>query len=147
MTWVTDHLFVAGGEFVVEDWRAFREQTGVSAIITLSTDKPGLFVDPLPWAWLWLPVADESAYTLDQLQLGVRFIDSALAMGRKALLHGPQGMHRTRPLVAAHWLASGKSLQRVLREVEQRPWLPPFRGNVELLEKFLQVSQGAGEPE
>jgi hypothetical protein len=136
MTWVTDHVFVAGGEFVVDDWPTFQAQTGLSAVITISADKPGLFVDPPPWAWLWLPIADESAYTLDQLQLGVAFIDRALQANRKVLLHGPQGMHRARPLVAAHRLASGKSLQRVLREIEQRPWLPPYKGDVALLEVF-----------
>lgn len=137
MTWVTDDIFVAGGEFVVENWADFREQSGVSAIVTVTAEKPGIFVEPLPWAWLWLPVAEENAYTLDALSLGVQFIEAALAAQRKVLLHGPKGLHRTRPLVAAHLLASGKSLSRVLREIEQKPWLPPFKGDVELLKQFV----------
>jgi hypothetical protein len=137
MTWATDHLFVAGGDFVAEHWREVQAQTGVSAIVAVAVDRPGDFVDPRPWALLWLPVAEESAYTLDQLQLGAQFIDSVIAANRKALLHGPQAMHRVRPLVAAHLLARGKSLQRVLREMEQRPWLPPYKGDAALLEKFL----------
>jgi protein-tyrosine phosphatase len=144
MTWVTDDIFVAGGEFVVEEWAAFRAQSGVSAIVTVTAEKPGIFVEPLPWAWLWLPVAEEGAYTLDALTLGVRFIEAALAAGRTVLLHGPKGLHRTRPLVAAHLLANGKSLSRVLREIEQKPWLPPYRGEIELLKQFMQVSGGAG---
>ncbi|MGQ0602233.1 MAG: hypothetical protein ACT4QE_11150, partial [Anaerolineales bacterium] len=127
-------------EFVVENWADFREQSGVSAIVTVTAEKPGIFVEPLPWAWLWLPVAEEAAYTVDALSLGVQFIEAALAVHRKVLLHGPKGLHRTRPLVAAHLLARGKSLNRVLREIEQKPWLPPFRGDVELLKQFMQVS-------
>ncbi|MGH2523345.1 MAG: dual specificity protein phosphatase family protein [Anaerolineales bacterium] len=141
MTWATDHIFVAGGDFVVENWREFQHQAGVSAIITASAEKPGEFVDPLPWAALWLPVDEEDQYTLDQLRLGVQFIEIALAAGRKVLLHAPKGVHRTRPLVAAHLIRRGKSLARVLREMEQRPWLPPYKGAVALLEELAQIDE------
>jgi len=136
MTWATDQLFVAGGDFVTENWCEFQSQAGVSAVVTVSTEKPGVFVDPLPWAVLWLPVDDEGAYTLDQLGLGVQFIAAALAARRKVLLHAPRGVHRTRPLVAAHLVASGRSVARVVREMEQKPWLPPYKGDVGLLEKL-----------
>ncbi len=136
MTWVTDQIFVAGGEFVLEGWVDFQHQTGVTAIITVAAEKPGLFGPPTPWAWLWLPVAEEAAYTLAYLRLGVNFITAALDANQPLLLHGPHGMHRTRPLVAAHLLATGKSLARVRREIEQRPWLPPYKGDPALLEAF-----------
>jgi hypothetical protein len=139
MTWATDHIFVAGGDFVVENWPAFQHQAGVSAIITASVEGPGKFVEPLPWAALWLPVEEEAQYTLDQLRLGTQFIAIALAAGRKVLLHAPKGVHRTRPLVAAHLVIGGKSIARVLREMEQPPWLPPYKGDVALLEELGQV--------
>ena len=137
MTWATDHLFVAGGDFVTEHWREFQAQAGVSAIITVSAEKPGAFIDPLPWALLWLPVEDEATYTLEQLNLGVAFIEAALAAGRTVLLHAAKGVHRTRPLVAAHLVARGKSIARVVREMEQKPWLPPYKGDVSLLEQLV----------
>ncbi len=133
-----DGVYAAGGDFVLERWREFQAQTGASAVVSVVDEAPGVFTDPLPWAWLWLPVADEAAYTLDHLTLGVDFISRALAARRVVLLHGPRGLHRTRPLVAAQMLAGGKSLARVLREVEQRPWLPPYKGDPGLLTAFLQ---------
>jgi hypothetical protein len=139
MTWATDDLFVAGGDFVVDSWREFQQQAGVTAVITIAREKPGEFTDPAPWAALWLPVEDERAYTLEHLQLGVVFIESALAAGRKVLLHAPRGVHRTRPLVAAHLIAQGKSVARVIRELEQKPWLPPYRGDPELLKQFAST--------
>lgn len=140
MTWATDQLFVAGGDFVVEAWREFQSQSGVSAVISVSTEKPGEFADPQPWALLWLPVGEESEYTLDHLRLGVQFIECALAADRKVLLHSPKGVHRTRPLVAAHLIARGKSVARAVREMEQKPWLPPYQGDVQLLEAFRASS-------
>jgi hypothetical protein len=138
MTWVTDHIFVAGGEFATEQWATLHGQTGITAIITVSVDKPGVFENPAPWAVLWLPLDDEKSYTFSHLQLGARFIADALADKRQILLHGPKGLHRARPLVAAHLLMSGKSLARVQREIEQRPWLPPYKGDLTLLEKFAE---------
>ena len=143
MTWVTDSIFVAGGDFVREYRTDFQSQTGVTALVTVSVEGPAAFVNPLPWAALWLPVEDEAAYSLDQLALGVSFIQAALAAGRKVLLHGPKGVHRTRPLVAGHLLAGGRSLARALREVEEKPWLPPYKGNASILEEL--AARYAGE--
>lgn len=138
MTWVTDSIFVAGGDFVREYWSDFQAQSGVSAVITVTSEGPLAYRDPLPWAALWLPVDDEAGYSLDQLALGVSFIESALAAGHKLLLHGPKGVHRTRPLVAGHLIASGKSLARAIREVEDKPWLPPYKGRLEVLEALME---------
>lgn len=138
MPWVNDWIFVAGGDMVMEQWREFRLQLGLSAVITIGADAPGLFVEPPPWAWLWLPLADETAYTLDHLRLGVDFLRRAAQARRKALLHGGRGMHRARPLVGAYLLAEGQPLPGVLRALEQRPWLPPYKGDVALLETWSQ---------
>jgi len=136
MTWVTDHIFVAGGQLVVEDWAAVQAQTEVTAVVTLALEQPGIFTHPTPWAWLWLTVDDEPSYTLEHLKLGVHFVQAAQAAGRRVLLHAPKGVHRTRPLVGACMLAHGKSFARVIRELEQRPWLPPYKGDAELLRNF-----------
>src|ERR1700682_1226162 len=92
MTWVTDSIFVAGGDFVREFWADFQNQAGVSAVVTVSAEGPVAYLNPLPWAALWLPVDDEAVYSLDQLALGVSFIEAALMAGRKVLLHGPKGV-------------------------------------------------------
>lgn len=142
MTWVTDSIFVAGGDFVREYWTDFQAQSGVSAVITVSPQGPVAYLDPLPWAALWLPVDDEAGYSLEQLALAVSFIQEALAAGHKVLLHGPKGVHRTRPLVAGHLLATGKSLARAVREVEGKPWLPPYKGDLAVLEQLASRLAG-----
>jgi len=138
MPWVADHLFAAGGEFVSESWPEFQSQTGVTAVITVAPDKPGSFGLPRPWAWLWLPVEAEDQYTLDQLKLGAHFIGAALSAGQAVLLHGALGVHRTRPLVAAYLIVSGKSVARVVREMEAKPWQPPYQGDLALLERLVE---------
>jgi len=146
MTWVTDSIFAAGGDYVRASWSDFQAQAGVSAVITVSGDGPLAYRDPLPWAALWLPVDDEALYRLDQLALGVRFIQEALAGGRKVLLHGPKGVHRTRPLLAGLLLAEGKSLPPVLRTLEEKPWLPPYQGDLAVLEQLAARLASGGAP-
>ena len=145
MTWVTDSIFVAGGDFVREYWTDFQSQAQVTAVVTVSAEGPVAYLNPLPWAALWLPVDDEAGYTLEQLELGVDFIQTALAGGRKVLLHGPKGVHRTRPLVAGHLLAEGKSLARAVRSVEEKPWLPPYKGDLGMLEQLAARLSGAAD--
>jgi len=142
MTWATDSIFVAGGDFVDDFWPDFQAQSGVSAVVTVAPDAPRAYGEPRPYAALWLPVADEAGYTLDQLLLGADFIAAAIGARRKVLLHGALGVHRTRPLVAAHLLQQGKSLKRVLRELEEKPWLPPYQGNQEVLEALAARLSG-----
>ena len=127
-------------------WSDFQAQSGVSAVITVAAEGPAAYLNPLPWAALWLPVDDEAHYRLDQLALGVRFIQEALAGGRKVLLHGPKGVHRTRPLLAGHLLAEGKSLARTVRTVEEKPWLPPYKGDLALLEQLAAWLAAGGRP-
>jgi hypothetical protein len=52
MTWATDSILVAGGEYVHTSWSDFQAQAGVSAIITVSAEGPLAYRDPLPWAVL-----------------------------------------------------------------------------------------------
>lgn len=138
MPWVTDDIFVAGGEFVSDYWPDFQAQAGVGLVLTLGLDKPGIFVEPAPWAVLWLPVAAEASWTVAQLMLGVQFLSAAAQAQRPCLIHTPAGLHRARPVVAAYQLAQGHSLARVLREVTQKPWQPPYQGDVAVLETWLQ---------
>ena len=146
MTWATDSVFVAGGDYVDDYWPDFQAQTGVSAVVTVAPDRPRAYGEPRPAAALWLPVADEAAYTLEQLTLGADFVAAALQRNRKVLLHGALGLHRVRPLVAAHLLQQGKSLARVLRELEEKPWLPPYQGDKTLLEAMAGRLQGERLP-
>ena len=146
MTWATDDLFVAGGDYVSANWAEFQAQAGVNAVVTLAVDGPPAYGEPRPWAALWVPVADEAAWTLAHLGLGVGFIDAALAAGHKVLLHAPAGLHRTRPLVAAHLLARGRTLARVLRDLETKPWLPPYKGSREVLAEWVAQLPGKAKP-
>lgn len=138
MPWVHDSIYAAGGDHLPETWTEFQHQTGILAVVHLREGRPDRFSSPLPDGFLWLNVAKEDQLTDQQLWLAARFVDDALGAGARVLLHGHYGMQRTRPLYAAYRILKGKSLPATLREVEQRPWLKPYRGGAERLARFAE---------
>jgi len=55
-------------------------------------------------------------------------------------------VHRTRPLLAGHLLAEGKSVARAVRTVEEKPWLPPYKGNLAVLEQLAAMLATGARP-
>lgn len=137
MAWIADDIFAAGGEQVTQDWAGFQAQAGALAVVLVSPGPLPALDAPRPWALLWLPVEAETEYALHHFQLGVDFVAAARAARQKVLLLGPRGLHHVRPLFAALLLSEGRSLARTLREVQQKPWLPPYRGEPALLEEWM----------
>ena len=89
MTWATDDIFVAGGDFVREYWADFQAQASVTAVVTVSAEGPVAYLNPLPWAALWLPVDDEAGYSL---------VGSALVNGHRRIIvfNGARSMEERR---------------------------------------------------
>lgn len=145
MTWVTDHLFVSGGDLIAETWADFQNQTGITVVVSLRADGPDTFGPPFPLAYLWLPADDAEELTLDAWRMGAQFIDAAVRMNRRLLLHCRLGLHRVRPLFAAYLIHTGKSVKATLREVEERPWMKPYRGQAARLEEFARQYYGGFE--
>jgi len=49
-------------------------------------------------------------------------------------------------VLAGHLLAEGKSLARAVRMVEEKPWLPPYKGDLALLEQLAAQLAAGGKP-
>lgn len=136
MTWVSDHVFVAGGDVIPDGWADFQRQTGISVVVSLRAGGPDTFSPPPPLAYLWLPGDDAEGLTLDHWLIGAQFQDAAVQLNRRALVHCRLGLHRTRALYAAYLVFSGKSPKAALREVKQKPWLPHYAGDPTRLEEY-----------
>jgi protein-tyrosine phosphatase len=58
--------------------------------------------------YLWLPVKDQTAPTLDQLKAGVALIDQMVKDGKKIYVHCMNGHGRAPTLVAAYFISKNK---------------------------------------
>lgn len=138
MTWVHEKIFAAGGSHIPETWRAFADQTGIRAVLHLSSDRPALFRGPSPRAFLWLDIEDEIHAGLPQRQLAGRFIMMNLEHGELVLLHSSSGRHRTRWAFVAYSILSGASVNTALRRAAEQPWLSPYHTDRKTWEAFAE---------
>ena len=138
MTWVDDRIYAAGGDYIPETWQEFAEQTGITAIVHLRPDAPAAFRGPVPEAYLWLGIAEESEAALADRWLAGRFVAECLRARRKVLLHSSLGRHRTRWVYVSWAIVEGRSAQAALRQAGAKPWLSPYHTSLEVWDDFAR---------
>jgi len=138
---VDDKIFAAGGEHVPRTWGDFSGQTGIRAVLHLSPGRPACFEHPAPAAFLWLAVADEMELDLEDRILAGRYIWDCVQSGWKVLLHSSLGLHRVRWAYVAYRIVAGHSLKATLRQVEKRPWLSPYKTDLQAWEAFWRETR------
>jgi hypothetical protein len=138
LTWVVDGIYAAGWQHIPNTWGAFSEQTGIRAVFHLSRDRPQTFNGPIPAAFLWLSIEDESEADNNLRALAGEYIHSCREAGLSVLLHSASGRHRVRWAFVAHQLWIGRKLETVLRQAAEKPWLAPYHTDENLWRSFYE---------
>ncbi len=108
---------------------------GIRSIISLEgeSDKTPIGMD----VFLWLPLLDGTAPTMDQLRMGIRTIDELLRMGHKVFVHCRFGVGRAPTLVAAHFVKHGMSVEEAVSFLKKiRPTVNPLSAQLARLEEY-----------
>ena len=144
MTWVDDHVYVAGCWYVPATWGDFAAQTGIHVVLHLCPQAPQPFQGPAPQGWLWLDIADETQAGAElRLQAG-RFVLHWVTAGERVLLHSSLGLHRVRWAYVAYRICAGQSARAALRAAEQRPWQAPYHTDRQAWEVFAEQLTAIG---
>lgn len=108
LTWVTDQLAVGAAPMSYEQLDCLREE-GVSAIVNLC----GEFCDlhdiecAAGFEVYHMPLADEEAPELTELEKALAWLDEAIFLGKKVLIHCRHGIGRTGTVLNAYLLRRG----------------------------------------
>lgn len=110
---------------------------GVRAVVDLHLEKRDRPQDLV--AYLWLPVHDYNAPSVEQFFLGVDFIDQLVRRRVKTYIHCNVGFGRAPVMVAAYLCAiRGYSVAEAIKELShRRPGVSPNPGQIKGLQKFL----------
>lgn len=138
LTWVHKQIFAAGGEHIPKNWAAFRDQTGISAILHLSPDQPTIFKGPSPNAYLWMKVDREHQVNPNDRWTAGMFLQTCVAADQRVLIHSIKGRHRVRWIFVSYLIISGSSVKGAISEVEEKPWLSPYYTEIDSWQKFFQ---------
>ncbi len=125
LTWVTDHLAVGGAPMSYEQLQSLKEQ-GITAILNLCAEFCDLHDIESAYGFEvhYLPVPDEQAPDLPALERALAWLDEAVYLGKKVLIHCRHGIGRTGTVLNAYLLRRGlghKLAARVLRPLRSKP--------------------------
>ncbi|HTF99492.1 MAG TPA: dual specificity protein phosphatase family protein [Nitrospirota bacterium] len=125
LTWISDSLATGAAPLSYDDLETIRNQ-GISVIVNLCAEFCDLqdIEQAGGFEVYYLPIADESAPDIEELEKALAWLDEALYLGKKALVHCRHGIGRTGTFVAAYLLRKGFGLKRAeaaLKKVRTAP--------------------------
>ena len=125
LTWVTGHIAVGGAPMSYEQLDSLKEQ-GVTAILNLCAEFCDLHDIEAASGFevRYLPIPDEKAPDLPSLEGALAWLDEAVYLGKKVLIHCRHGIGRTGTVLNAYLLRRGlghKLAAKVLRPLRAKP--------------------------
>jgi len=132
---VTPHLFV--GPQYGRPGKSALQRAGINATVCLreefNDEEHGLTLTD----YCYLPVPDNTAPTLAQLDEGVAFIQRIIKAGGKVYVHCGSGSGRSPSLAAAYLIAEGYSLDEAVAKIKQaRPFIRLLPVQLERLREY-----------
>jgi protein-tyrosine phosphatase len=85
--WITEQIVTSAAAITATTWPDLASKLQVTAVVNLRAEYQDIFSAPAPLAYLWLPVADHTEPTAQQLLCGVRFLQTAVQAQQRTLIH------------------------------------------------------------
>ena len=125
LSWVTPQLAVGHAPMSVQELDSIKAQ-GIKAIMNLCLEIEDLvlFEQEAGFEVYYLPVMDEAAPDVDELEKGLDWLDEAIYLGKKVLVHCRHGIGRTGTVTYSYLLRKGlgnKMAKRVMRGIRSQP--------------------------
>lgn len=125
LTWVTEQLAVGGAPLSYAQLDSLRRQ-GVDAILNLCGEYTDLHDIEAGHGFevRYLPVEDEHAPDMEAMDAALAWLDEAIYLGKKVLIHCRHGIGRTGTLLNAYILRRGlghKGAKAILKGLKSQP--------------------------
>ncbi|MDO9041078.1 MAG: dual specificity protein phosphatase family protein [Desulfocapsaceae bacterium] len=149
LTWITSQLAVGSAPMSYEDLDAITEQ-GINAIVNLCGEFCDLhqIEEQSGFEVYYLPIPDECAPDMDLMEEALHWLDEALYLKKKVLIHCRHGLGRTGTFVSAYLLRRGLGLKLTEKRLKADRVTPGSYSQWQLLRKYgkQQGQLSAREP-
>jgi protein-tyrosine phosphatase len=139
LKWITEYIAVGYAPRSITDLDTIRAQ-GISAIVNLRAECYDLheLEKSANFEAYYLPIVDEGAPDIEQLEKMIIWIEACIADDKKILIHCRYGIGRTGTLVIAFLFKNGYSLRQALNKMKHTPSMPMSNQQYKLLRKYSE---------
>ena len=152
LTWVTSQLAVGYAPMSYDDLEVIKEE-GIVAIVNLCGEFTDLheIEEKAGFEVYYLPTPDEHAPDMALMEKALEWLDEAIYLGKKVLVHCRHGHGRTGTLVSAYLVRRGLGLKKAGRILKNTRANPTNYNQWKLLRKYQkkegQLTLKEPEPE
>lgn len=137
LQWVTSHLAIGSAPMSYDELDSLREQ-GINAILNLCAEFCDLhqIEKEAGFEVYYMPVEDDSAPNLDEMERALAWLDEAIYLDKKVLVHCRHGIGRTGTFVTAYLLRKGLGLKMAEKKLKNTRANPSSYYQWKLLKKY-----------
>lgn len=137
ISWLTESLGLGHAPMSHEEMESVREQ-GIHAIVNLCGEFCNLheIEEEYDFEVYYLPTCDNEVPPMDELEKALDWLDEAIYLGKKVLVHCRYGIGRTATFVMAYLLRKGYGLKVARKKVEETRAVSSSFSQWRLLRKY-----------
>ena len=141
LTWITDHLAVGHAPMSYADLDLIKAE-GINAIINLCGEFCDLheIEENSGFEVFYLPIPDECAPNMEEMEKALAWLDEAIYLGKKILVHCRHGIGRTGTFVTSYLLRKGLGLKIAEKRLKGTRANPTNYSQWRLLKKYSKKS-------
>jgi protein-tyrosine phosphatase len=141
MTWITSDLAVGYAPMSYAELDSIKLQ-GIDAIVNLCAEFCDLheIEEAKGFEVYYLPILDETAPDMEEMEKGLAWMDEAIYLGKKVLIHCRHGIGRTGTFVTSYLLRKGLGLKLASKKLKHTRAAPTNYSQWRLLKKYGKKS-------